>query len=41
MQTKWYLYYCGSSSEVAYFNSNTKDVIPGVSQQILQVKASE
>ncbi|CAH3045442.1 unnamed protein product, partial [Porites lobata] len=23
--------------EVAYFNSNTKDVIPGVSQQILQV----
>jgi len=35
------LYFCGSSSEVAYFNPNTKDVIPGVSPQILQVKASE
>ena len=41
MQTKWYLYYCGSSSEEAFFYSNTKDVIPGVSPQILQVKASE
>ena len=27
-----------SSLEIAYFNPNTKDVIPGVSPQILQIK---
>lgn len=30
-----------SSLEIAYFNPNTKDVIPGVSPQILQIKVQE
>ena len=28
-------------TEIAYFNPNTKDVIPGVSPQVLQIKVSK
>ena len=33
--------FCLYSPEIAYFNPNTKDVIPGVSPQVLQIKVKK